>query len=207
MIRDETLARVYLLLGEREEARRPLTQLERQLTDIPLDLKHLRNAALLEVRLGDLSRARQLLARIEALRDSYPGYLSRGFAAQVRGEIEGAAGNLETARDSLEEASREWRDPKTLESLARYWSGRGRCDRAAPLDEEILSKKGWILHEFFTGEWIESNLELARCDRQLGKTAEAREHYREFLRLWREADRDAPLLQDALRELRQLPPG
>ncbi|HEX4965786.1 MAG TPA: protein kinase [Thermoanaerobaculia bacterium] len=207
MIRNETLARVHLLLGTPEESRRAVGQLESQLADIPLHLKPLRNAALLEVRLGNLPRARQFLARIEALRDRYPSYLSRGFSAQVRGEIEAASGNLAAARDSLETAGREWRDPKTVESLARYWSGRGSCDRAAPLEEEILRQKGWILHEFFTGEWVEAHLELARCDRLLGKTAEARAHYGEFLSLWREADHGLPLVRQAQRELQQLPPG
>lgn len=204
---DETLARIYLLLGDKEEARRPLVQLESQLADIPLHLKHLRSTALLEIRLGNLPRARELLARIEALRDRYPSFLSRGFAAQVRGEIEAAAGHYEMARDSLETAGREWRDPKTEESLARYWAGRGSFDRAAALYDEILRQKGWILHEFFIGEWIEAHLELARCDRQLGKTAEARTRYGELLSLWREADRDLPLVLDAERELRQLPPS
>jgi eukaryotic-like serine/threonine-protein kinase len=203
-IRNEYLAKIFLQLGDTKEARRQVEQIESQLEDVPAHLKPMRNAALLRIGLGDLRQAERLLARIEKLRDRYPGNLSRGFAAQVRGEIERARGAKAAARDHLDEARLQWEDPSTLGSLAHYWMAENRCDKALPILQEILAQKGWIFHEFFIGDWVLAHRDVARCQAKLGQFDQARASYATFLKLWGTNGTDLPDVKDARRELQEL---
>ncbi|HEX7184464.1 MAG TPA: protein kinase [Thermoanaerobaculia bacterium] len=196
------MARIYALLGETKEAHQKLSHIER-LKNVPIVLKELREAAILYVSLGDLQTAKNLLRRIEALRDDFQSRLSRGVAAQVRGEIESAEGHAEAARLSLEEARLEREDPSVLRSLARFWSSQGKCKRAVPILEQILRSKGLIMRDLFAGDWVLTHLDLARCQRSLGKTDEARKSYEQFLALWN--DHDLAVVGEARAELAALP--
>jgi len=49
-----------------------------------------------------------------------------------------------------------------------------------------------------------AHLELARAYQFAGDTAQARKYYQDFLALWKDADADVPLLQQAKAEYAQL---
>jgi tetratricopeptide (TPR) repeat protein len=190
------LARIYGLLGERLEAQRDLAVME-QLPDLPIFLKNLRGAALVADDLGDRTRLASFLGRIERLRDQFPSDLARGSAAHLRGELERAAGSLGAARDDLEEARLRWGDPSTLRSLARLWAAESRCDKAVPLLQQVLAEKGRILRDYFAADWVTAHLDLARCQKRLGKAREAQASYDAFLDLWGVAAADLPLVRQA----------
>lgn len=201
-IRRYYLARIYALLGEREEVRSNLKQIT-QLKDLPIFLKELQAAAVLFVELGDIQAAHGLLRRIEHLSKLYPSDLSGGIAAQVRGEIEAAQGFMEAAGEDLEAARLQRKDPSILRSLARFRLSQGEYDRAIPILDQILKSKGWIMQQFFAGDWVLAHLDLARCQRALGKTDEARESYEQFLSLW--SNDDLAVVREARAELAELP--
>ena len=197
------LARTYALLGEPREAQRHLALME-QLPDLPIFLKNLRGAALVADDLGDRAYLARFLERIEGLRDRFPSDLARGSAAHLRGELERAAGRLETARTALEEARLYWGDPSTLRSLARLWEAEGHCDKAIPLLQQVITRKGRILRDYFAADWVTVHLELARCQKQLGHGAEARASYDAFLELWGTSAADLPLVRRARAERNEL---
>lgn len=83
-------------------------------------------------------------------------------------------------------------------------AGKGR--EAAAEFEKILHHRGidplGLLYPL-------SHLELARAYQLAGDTAQARRYYQDFLALWKDADPDVPLLQQAKAEyarLRSTPP-
>lgn len=202
-IRTSLIAGVNALLGDRQETLLHLSRLE-DLKDVPIHLKHLRSGALIYSNLGETSKARALLARIEKIRDLHPSPLSSGSAAQVRGEIEQSAGRTAQARRSLEEARLHWADPLTLDSLAHFWIRQRRCDKALPLLRELLSQRGRILRDYSANTWVVAHLESARCHRDLGHAEEARRDYDAFLTLWQKGIADSGLVQEALRERKLL---
>jgi serine/threonine protein kinase/tetratricopeptide (TPR) repeat protein len=202
-IRTSLIAGVNSLLRDRPETLLHVSRLE-DLKDVPIHLKHLRSGALLYCHSGEISKARALLARIEKIQDLYPSPLSSGSAAQIRGEIEQAAGRTAQARRSLEEARLHWADPPTLDSLARFWIRQRRCDKALPLLRELLSQRGRILRDYSADSWVVAHLESARCQRDLGHAEEARRDYDEFLTLWQEGIADSSFVQEAIRERKAL---
>jgi tetratricopeptide (TPR) repeat protein len=166
-IRSFFLAKAYTLSGDRNEALRHLDVIE-ELNVHPMYLKVFRNAALLAVENGDLDLAGRLLLRIEELDRRYPSDLSRGVAAQVRGEMQRAQGKLEEARASFDEARLSWDDPSTLRSLTLFWIEQGLCDRALPLIDQMLSARGRGLGDFFApwADIIEIKHQAQQCSRR-----------------------------------------
>lgn len=198
-IRRSFLASLHSLLGEREQALRRLEEVE-ALKDLPVNLKNLRSAAVLSSELGDVRRAQRLLERIERLSDQYPSNISKGSAAQIRGEIARVTNDVDTARQNFEEALLYWEDPSSLHSAARFWAAEGRCDKAVPLFGAVLSQRGRILRDFFATTWVLGHLELARCEEQLGQYEEASHQYDAFLQLWEVAQPSLEIVREAQRK-------
>jgi serine/threonine protein kinase/tetratricopeptide (TPR) repeat protein len=86
-----------------------------------------------------------------------------------------------------------------LRGKALLESRKGR--EAAAEFEKILRHRGLILVGIL---YPLSHLELARAHSLAGDTAQARKYYQDFLALWKDADPDLPLLQQAKAEYAQL---
>lgn len=200
-VRRYRMARLALLLGRPEAARSNLEWLV-GLKDVPIFLKDLREAAVLYVELGELQPGRDVLLRIRGLNQHYSSSLSRCSVAQVLGEIQAAEGMLKAAELSFSEARSLRGDPSTLRSLGRFLLSQERYREAIPVFQEILASKGWIMQDFFGGDWVLAHLYLARCQRALGKTADARKSYEQFLALW--SDDDLAVVREAREELAAL---
>lgn len=192
------LAKLALLKGERLEVGRSVKSLESILENIPLDLKSLRDTALLAIEVGDLDAARRLETRIRNIASSYPSDLGRAFIAQVRGEIALHQGEARVAREGLEDAFRYRPDLSITHSLAEAWMAEGHCDRSVERLEEIVQAKGRALREYQAVLWLRATLELAQCEVKLGRLDDARASYGNFLEAW--GDAGLPLVAEALSE-------
>ncbi|HEV7667054.1 MAG TPA: protein kinase [Thermoanaerobaculia bacterium] len=181
------LGKLALLKGERSEVLRSVRSLESVLVNVPLDLKSLRDTALLAIEAGDLDAARRLETRIRNIAGGYPSDLGRAFVAQVKGEFALHRGEAGPAREALEDAFRYRPDLSITQSLAEAWMAEGRYDRAEERLEEIVQAKGRALREYQAVLWMRSKLDLARCEAKLGRSDEARARYDEFLEDWGDA--------------------
>lgn len=163
-MRNLLLAEIAILKEQSSEAGQYLQRIE-TLADLPMNLKMMRAAAVLSAEIGDLKRANRLLRRVERLRDAYPGALSGGATAQIRGAIKTALGDFDGARRTLEKARLLWEDASLLHSQARLWLEQGQCDEAAPIIDQMVASRSRGIGDFFT-IWVDSitaQRELAGC--------------------------------------------
>jgi tetratricopeptide (TPR) repeat protein len=172
----------------------------------PSDLLGFRQAALLEIELGQPSHAESMLPRMTRLAERYPGRFARGAVAHVSGELARAKGRKLEAGLKLDEAVRLWRDVPAVWSLARFRMEGGEVAKALPLYEEILFRKGEILRREPALYWELAQFEIARCLQALGRDREAARRYEEFLRVWRTSG-DEELVREAESRRRELRPG
>lgn len=193
------VAHLWWLAGEREHAAAELDRF-REVPQHPIFLKALRGAALLEIELGRSARARTLLQRIEALRALRPGTVSVAAASAVAGALNAAEGDAATARSELKEAARVWSDPVNLFELGRFLRQTGACREAVPVLRELLAQQGLIFEDSMASLFKLGQLELARCQAELARPAEAAEAYRAFLAGWATNAPEAPAVVAARRE-------
>jgi DNA-binding winged helix-turn-helix (wHTH) protein/tetratricopeptide (TPR) repeat protein len=90
--------------------------------------------------------------------------------------------------------------PVYLRGLAYLETGQGQ--EAAREFRKIIDHRGVIVN-FPTGAL--ARLQLARAQLMMGDTENARKSYQDFLALWKDADQDIPILQQAKAEYRRLP--
>lgn len=201
-------ARLFLLLDEPGRAQRELDSREvTELETIPTNLRSLRDAALIQIELGNLEAARRLGDDLRGIAAAYPGHLARASAATVAGHLAAARGHKDEALRLLaEDAFLEWPGPVVLRSLASLWMERGEWAQARFYLLKILEMKGRILDDHFPGDWVVAHLDLARCEVELENPPDASRRYREFLDLWREGDATG-LVRAAGAELERLQPG
>jgi eukaryotic-like serine/threonine-protein kinase len=89
--------------------------------------------------------------------------------------------------------------PAYIRGLAYLESGDGRS--AAGEFQKLIDNPG-LCWEYITGPL--ARLQLARAQRLMGDNASARESYEEFLSIWKDADADLPVYQQAKAEYAQL---
>ena len=89
--------------------------------------------------------------------------------------------------------------PAYLRGLA-YLQQRAGTEAMAEF-QKILDNRGWDIPNIL---YPLSHLGLARAAALTGETAKARRAYQDFFALWREADPDLPILQEARREYETL---
>ncbi len=89
--------------------------------------------------------------------------------------------------------------PTYLRGEAYLMLGRG--DQAAQEFQKILDHRGVVVN-FVTGSLAQ--LQLARAEAMSGDTASARKRYEDFLKLWKGADADLPVLTTAQAEYKRL---
>jgi tetratricopeptide (TPR) repeat protein/predicted Ser/Thr protein kinase len=205
-IRHYWLARLYLLLGRKRPAMAHLDKLLATTRLTPLGLHQLRQAGLVCVEIGDVSRGQRVLQEIEQLQSSFPSNFSKAAAAQIRGGLEQVAGDNPSALHDLRQARTLWGGVSASWSLANYWQQEGDDEKALNFYREVLDRKGDVLQWDFAGLWIVAHFQAAGCSRRLGNTKEAVRLYDEFLHLWGTEARELPQVKKAKEELGGLRP-
>jgi tetratricopeptide (TPR) repeat protein len=205
-IRRYWLARIYLLLGQRKSALAHLDALLAKTRRSPIHLHQLRQAALVYVEIGDVSRGQRVLQQLEQLQSAFPSNFSKAAVAQVRGGLKQAAGEHIDALRDLQQARALWGGVLEAWSLATYWDKRGDYEKALNFYREVLARKGDVMQWDFPGLWALAHLQAARCYRRLGNDKEGARLYDEFLHLWGTEARDLPQVKRAKEELKGLRP-
>jgi tetratricopeptide (TPR) repeat protein/tRNA A-37 threonylcarbamoyl transferase component Bud32 len=202
LVRRYLLGRTFLILGKGELARRQ-AQLILTVGGKALQPENLRRAGVLSARTGDLSGARQVLRRLEALSGSGRTSFSKSCYHNLAGEIALAEGKAPQAVESFLAAAAEYPRYVPHEGLARAYQAQQEWNRAAAEWQQVLHSRGEILQDDMPADWVFAHLELARVYRRLNEPALARTYYESFLRIWRQADQ-LPAYRQALRESREL---
>ena len=147
---------------------------------------------------GEGNKAQPLIVELE---QKYPvdTLVNQLWIPQIKAAIELKKGNPQAAIDSLEptkryEAVGEFRS-QTLRALAYLKWNRGA--EAATEARRILEHRGEGPLSLL---WPMANLHLARAEMMQGDKIEAGKAIKEFLTLWENADRDLPILVEALTE-------
>lgn len=111
-------------------------------------------------------------------------------------EVERQRGNPAHAIELLLLADNQHRDPYIVDGLARAYEAAGDTEQAARWLKTLNEDKealGWEAQQ----DWLSSFVRLARLNRSLGRKEEAKTLLTQFLDLWKDADRDVPLLKEA----------
>jgi len=158
---------------------------------------------------GDLDRAGALAA--ELLKDNPTDYyVNNVWVPSIRAEIELSRGNSTKAIELLSVTSpyefglkaHGW--PSYVRGLAYLRAQKGQ--EAAAEFQKILDHRGVSLADSLAPVFYSlSHLQLARARAMSGDAAGARTAYQDFLKLWKDADPDIPILKQAKAEYARLP--
>jgi len=77
----------------------------------------------------------------------------------------------------------------------------GRGKEAVAEFQKVLDHRGLVLSDPIGAL---ANLQLGRAYARMGETAKARSAYQAFLTIWKDADKDLPVLKDATAEYAKL---
>jgi tetratricopeptide (TPR) repeat protein len=198
------LGRIDLMQGTSHQAN-VQADLILQMPNTRLQIADLLDAGILYARAGRISRARQILHRLDNSRKSVPTSWNQSCFYNLQGEIAMATARPQEAESSFMAAAHEYPQFFPHIGLARLQQARKRWDLAAREWEQVISRKGEILQNDFPPELAYAHLELAANYRLLDKSDLARTHYEEVLRMWQHAD-ELPVLKHAHRELQSLSP-
>jgi eukaryotic-like serine/threonine-protein kinase len=165
-------------------------------------------AALTLARIGDVQRAQALA---EELEKSYPTNTMLRFywLPTINAATEISRGNSSQAIVDLEAAapyelgeagmSINYLYPAYLRGQAYLLAGNGTA--AATEFQKLLDHRG-IVTNFVTGSL--AHLQIGRAYAMAGDTAKAKAAYQDFFTLWKDADRDLPILKQAKAEYARL---
>ena len=161
-------------------------------------------AALALARAGDLSRAESLADDLARRFPTHTG-LNSIWLPNIRAYGQVKRGNPALALETLKAAEPFefgfWAGPTTTYIRGEAYLALEDGTAAAAEFQKIIDHRGvWvgsIMHPL-------ARLGLARAHTQAGKTAEARRAYQDFLALWKDADPDIPILQEAKAEYAKL---
>lgn len=203
-LRSLAVAEISFALGDRKSATGQLNRLV-AIPDRPKAAIALARRALLEIELGRRDQAEALLQRLDSFQARLDDNVTLAALAQsVRGRLLLAQGRAEDALSNLEDARRNWDEPRTLDSLARAYEKLRRFGDACLLREKLESSKVLLFNEQLTLLWMLNLVELARDHEQLGEHQEAGKRYEQFLFYWGENAADLPLVREAKAELATL---
>jgi eukaryotic-like serine/threonine-protein kinase len=160
------------------------------------------NAAIASAFCGDLSQA-QALADEYTKRFPKDTLINAIWLPMIRAVIELRRGNPAQAVQLLESATAYGGvggfGPEYIRGQA-YLSQRAGAEAAAEF-QKILDHRGWSANSFL---YPLAHLGLARAAALTGDTAKARTAYQDFFGLWKDADADLPILQQARQEYQAL---
>jgi serine/threonine protein kinase/Tfp pilus assembly protein PilF len=163
-------------------------------------------AALVAARIGDLQQAEKLS---EELDKKYPQdtFVQRYWLPVIRAALDLRQGRGSKAIDDLEPATAlELGDSSALTLYPAYVRGQaylvtGDASKAAAEFQKFLNHPGIVLNSPLGPL---AHLGRARAFARSGDSAKARDAYRDFLGLWKDADPDIPILKQAQAEYAKL---
>ena len=202
-------ARIHSLLGETESARK-IT--EGVLVRFPRAPRALYIAAKFAARDGDVTRARALHERLEAILPEVSP-TAQQYLSAIAAELALAEGDATEARRLYEEVLRaggliadayavnSTAGPAWREGLARACAAQGDLEATAGAWRGLVysgQERGTI-----PILWISSLYELGAVELELGRLEEGRGHLEHFLSYWGEVNPDLPMVQSAMSLLGQ----
>jgi predicted Zn-dependent protease len=189
--------------------------------DTPVDVKsiHLDQVIGSAYTLALMGKSQQVEKMLSTAMELYPEatLLKNLHAPTLRAMIEHRRGNSEAAERLLRSARRYEQAPeadkfKLIRGLIRLDLNRG--EEAAEAFKKIVDYPEQIVRFYYgfgTGtSWIEipvAQVGLARAKAKTGDTAGALKAYEAFFEMWKHADPDIPLLQEAKAEYARLQAG
>jgi len=191
-----------------EPASRPAGAVEHTTAHIGLHpFLRLQRLALLDIRLGDTTGALRHARALERAVDSTaPGQVVRTLGQSIRARVAASAGRISEALAALESAGWEATAPFVMaEAYDRYLRGEllarsGREDEALGWFGSIAERAAYELVYLAPSHLRQAEIYDRREDRR-----EAAKHYRRFIELWREADRELqPVVDQARKRLAAL---
>ncbi len=141
------------------------------------------NAGTLYVRVGKITKARQVLGRMDDLRKAVPGSENQNDFHNLEGEILLAEAKPQQAEIPFSISAQSFAPFVSSTGLARAYQAEGRSDLAAEQWEKALGEGGEILQNGFPPDLAIAHIELARLYRQMNHRDLARQHYEEALRM------------------------
>lgn len=164
LVRRYLLARLYLLQGQRREAR-----LEAQAIAAASGAKanNLAHAALVLAELGELRAAEQLRQRLTVLADQAPSSFTRSCVHLVTGEIALARGQADAASAAFTSAGDEYKSELAWSGLARSLTQLGRWQDAAEAWTAVVDLRGEVWRDGFPPDLVQAHLELGHVYAQL----------------------------------------
>jgi tetratricopeptide (TPR) repeat protein len=154
-----------------------------------------------EIKKDTLILLAELNASKETGSEQLPG-VSRELIASMEHR---ATHSFEEAVADLEKAyEADSRNTEVAYELAINYMLAGQTKRAVPLFESILQHKGRAILNSDSYYWIVSHYKLGNCYEEVGDPELARKAYREFLSLWKDADKNLKFLKDAQMRLARL---
>ncbi len=208
---DRESAAGYILLGALAEAEAGLAGEARQHVKQAQGMAQSRDmeilAALAQARSGDSAGAKAIATR---LRQKFPSdtrvnfYWLPAIDASIRLQEKNAAGAIEALAPAQAyelgfDTWGGWLYPGYVRGQAFLAAGNGAA--AAAEFQKVLDHRGMVAN-FVLGAL--AHLELARARSLSGDQAAAKSEYQNFLALWKDADVDAPVLQQAKAEYGRL---
>jgi len=149
--------------------------------------------------LNDMTAQAKNLTATSALNRTDQG--DKASISYIKGEIALALGKVAEAIEYFElSINLEPRYP--LEPMAYAYRRLGKLQEAAKKYEEIIDQ--FRLSGQLIEQWILAHYELAGIYKELGDTQKAKEYYGKFLRIWKDADPDIPILKQAKAEYARL---
>lgn len=202
ILRRFLLARSHFVRGESHSV---IEQLEIILTTgseavFPYDLWR---AGDLYLRVEKPDKAAEMLKRLEAGMKTSPIPFMKSCYWDLKGEILLAKKNPTGAIQSFLKADAEQPLFISHKGLARAYDQIGNLKGAAVEWQRVIESRGEILRDDFPAEWVLAHLELARIQRRLHETEDAKRNYDQFLRIWQQAD-SLPVREQALQERKEL---
>jgi tetratricopeptide (TPR) repeat protein/tRNA A-37 threonylcarbamoyl transferase component Bud32 len=188
------LVEALRLRGQFAEARVESRRLTSAAPHPEFEDAELRWAGVVAVRMGDLARARQLLARLAKLNHGQDNSLTNSFYYNLKGVVELAEGKANAAIESQQHAIVAYSFYGASDSLAAAYAAQGRWPDAVIFYERFLDQKGALMAEDTPSDWILGHLRMAQSLEQAGDFKEALKYYDEFLRLWANADPELSVL-------------
>jgi tetratricopeptide (TPR) repeat protein len=210
LVRTYLLTTVLMAQGEKASAKKEAQYLvrsalkETQLYMSGAEAEEMRRAGALAIEVGDISDGRRILDEMERLPSLHESDFTQSCYYNLKGMIEGAAGQTESAIENQRRAALYFADYEPNRALGKEYASRGDWQNAVIALQHYLGYKGEIMRDDSPGDWVLAHLSLARVFAQAGDSTHSLEQYDEFLRLWRNGDQDLLSIREARSERERL---
>ena len=210
LVRTYLLTTVLMAQGEKASAKKEAQYLvrsalkETQLYVSGAEAEEMRRAGALAIEVGDISAGRRILDEMERLPSLHESDFTQSCYYNLKGMIEGAAGQTESAIENQRRAALYFADYEPNRALGKEYASRGDWQNAVNALQHYLGYKGEIMRDDSPGNWVLAHLSLARVFAQAGDSTHSLEQYDEFLRLWRNGDQDLLSIREARSERERL---